>query len=216
MKLAAGVGLAAVLGAAPAQALSHDKDSSSKACVVTLGGSTIEIAGYHPDAPRDKYCDEFPTDGPLMLTFDLVDDALRAVPIELRILREDGATEAALPPRLYASGIISVGHDFRTAGRYVVELSSPGEGGARQVARFPFRVGKTAWSYLPQGLGAVLIAGLLGVWWRHGGQVTRRPQAAACVASDDPALRSRENAPAHSNESRVFSKARGTKNSDSP
>lgn len=173
--------------AVPACAVSMDKSSSAKdVCTLFLGADEIQFAGYQPDFSRDKYCDDFPSAGRIIFSFDFVTPALREAAVELRILRgapppgeETGPsqqTEVFLPPKVYQNGVFTFEHDFKESGAFTGVVTATLAGGERKSARFGFTVGRSLYSYLPLVLGGVLIAGALFVYWRHGGARRARGQ----------------------------------------
>jgi hypothetical protein len=182
--------LAAFLAAAssPALAVSMDKSSSSKdECVVRLGADAIQISGYQPDFSRDKYCEEFPSTGTIILTFDLEAPSMRDEPVEVRIIRDPmtplseaadlGAlTEVYVAPKTYPSGTFSLAHDFKESGHFIglVTLTQPG--GEKKTAQFKFAVGQTFLHFAPLILGGVLIAAMAFLYWRHS---AARPKTSA-------------------------------------
>jgi hypothetical protein len=157
-----------------------DKSSSAKDdCAVTIGADVIQIAGYQPDLSRDKYCEEFPATGRVILSFDLVAPRLRDLPIEIRIVRDPLAlldetadleplTEAYLAPRTYKSGTFTLDHSFKDSGHFIGLVTVIEPAGERKIARFEFSVGQTFFNFVPMILGGALVAGLLFVYWRHG------------------------------------------------
>jgi hypothetical protein len=173
---------------APAFAVSMDKSSSSKdACVVRIGADAIQISGYQPDFSHDKYCEEFPSTGKIILVFDLEAPSMRDLPIEVRIVKDPmvplsenadlaALTEAYVAPKAYPSGTLSFEHDFRENGHFIglVTLTQPN--GEKKTAQFNFAVGQTFLHFVPLILGGFLIASMAFLYWKHSG---KRPKAAA-------------------------------------
>lgn len=170
-----------------AHAVSMDKSSSMRDyCQSFLGADAVQMWGYLPDAPSHQYCEEIPATGPAILTFDLLAPVLREVPIEVRIVRaslkpidEDAdlapVTVAHVAARTYAGGVITVSHDFAESGLYIALVTSVDPTtGERKTARFSFNVGRSFLTNLPILLGAVFIAGVVAVYWRHTGPQAKR------------------------------------------
>ncbi len=134
-------------------------------CKLTVGPYMMHFAGYQEDAQRTEFCEDIPHKGPTIVVLDMVDQALRDIPVEFRIVRKsDGPLDAApvvykLAPAVYPKGTLMVRHDFMEDGDYVGLVYA---GADRQYASvFPFSVGRSGgyWQYL---LGLVLL--LLLAW----------------------------------------------------
>lgn len=83
------------------------------------------------DAMKEEfrsYCRDIPKTGKATLTFDLISDALRKIPVAVRVVEasERGNAETVLyiPQRVYPSGVVKAETDFTHAGKYkaVVEV----------------------------------------------------------------------------------------------
>ena len=171
----------AILAAPPAGAISMDKSSTIREqCEIEIGPDPIGVVSYMPDRSRDRFCSDFPATGRIVLTIDLVATRLRALPIEVRLVREpkgplDEAddlaplTVATLPPRVYPGGSVVVEHVFDAPGNYAAFITAVEPSGTRRTTRFGFTVGGSLLYYTPALLGAVFLAGLVAVYWRHGG-----------------------------------------------
>lgn len=174
--------LAPLLGGeySPARAVSMDKSSSPKdVCVVQIGPDAIQLSGYQPDFSREKYCDEFPSTGKIILVFDLAAESLRESSLEIRIIANpivplsesaelNAAPEIYVAPKTYRSGTFSVEHDFKESGHYLAIVTATTPEGQRLVGRFAFSVGETLLHIAPIALGGGLILGLVLVYWKHG------------------------------------------------
>lgn len=172
---------AALLASTPARAISMDKSSTIREqCEIEIGPDPIGIVSYMPDRSRDRFCSDFPAPGRIVLTIDLVATRLRDMPIEVRLVREPKGpldetddlaplTVATLPPRVYPGGSVVVEHVFDAPGNYAAFITAVEPSGTRRTTRFGFTVGGSLLFYTPALLGAVFLAGLVGVYWRHGG-----------------------------------------------
>lgn len=150
--------------------LSIDEDK----CKLKVGAYVMHFAGYQPGSSGAReFCEDIPEVGQTVVTMDAVDDVLRTMPIQVRIVRDTGAspteppreadTVLYLPPKLYPAGSVSFEHQFDGSGKFVGYVMAGDKG--QHVARFPFSVGgkKSAWSgFLPYlglgGLGLLLLA----------------------------------------------------------
>ena len=63
-------------------------------CMRRVGGSMVHFSTYQPQhAPKAQYCTEIPKEGDTFLVVDLVDQALRNVPIGMRVVKGINGTE---------------------------------------------------------------------------------------------------------------------------
>ena len=137
--------------------LSMDQDM----CKLTVGPYMMHFAGYQEDAQRTEFCEDIPHNGPTVIVLDVVDLALRDLPIEFRIVRKtDGPLEAApevfkLAPAVYPKGTVLIRHDFIDDGDYVGMVYA---GADRKYASvFPFSVGNPRVPYWKDTLGLVAL-----------------------------------------------------------
>ena len=164
-----------------AHAISMDKSSTIRdQCELSVGPDLISVVAYMPDRSRDRFCDEFPAPGRIILTVDLIAERLRELPIEARIVRETGgpldetddlaaSTVALVPARAYPGGAVVIDHDYAESGRYAAFLTVTEPSGARRATRFAFVVGSKLTFFAPAMLGAVFLAGLVYAYWVHSG-----------------------------------------------
>lgn len=162
--LAALAAAAALLQAAGAQAhggLAMDQDK----CKLTVGPYLMHFAGYQEDAQRSEFCEDIPHRGKIIVVLDFVDDGLRDMPVEVRVVRQtDGPPEQApvvfqVPPKVYPSGTMTFSHEFADDGDYV-GLVNAGPG-RRYLSLFPFSVGvDRSTPRLAAGAAALLALGL--------------------------------------------------------
>ena len=163
-----------------AEAISMDKASTIRdQCEISIGPDLIGIVAYMPDRSRDRFCAEFPSTGRIILTIDLVAQRLRDLPIDVRVVREPKGplsedddlaahTVAFVAPRLYPGGAVIVEHAFAESGNYAAFITAIETSGARRTTRFGFTVGGALQFYTPAILAAVLLTGLVYVYWLHG------------------------------------------------
>ena len=133
------------LGASTAHAhggLSMEKDL----CKLRLGPYAMHFTGYQPEVSgANEFCEDIPRTGHTVVALDAVDEALRDLPLEVRIIRDtgdesdlDAITVLHLPPKVYPAGTVSFEHRFDEPGKFVGLVS----GGEKHelVSRFPFSV----------------------------------------------------------------------------
>jgi hypothetical protein len=144
------VGLAILLLNLPLNALAqHGHELAADTCVLHLGPYKLYFNSYQPDIYYDKqFCQEIPGTGNTVLVFDFVEQELRSLPVEVRIIRDTGsdqnieaATVVHLPPKIYPTGSIDVKYNFDTPGKFIGMVSI----GEKQehLSRFGFSIGQT-------------------------------------------------------------------------
>lgn len=81
------------------------------------------------DAMKEEfqsYCRDIPRTGKATLTFDLISDALRRIPVAVRVVeaseREGAETVLYIPQQVYPSGVVKAETDFGKAGKYKAVL----------------------------------------------------------------------------------------------
>ena len=136
-------------------------------CKFEVGPYHMHFTGYQPDAVDGgrEFCAHIPRTGRTVIVLDYIDDGLRDLPTEVRIVRDTGRdadlernTVLHLPPKVYPTGSVSMEHRFDTPGVYA-SLVTVG-GGKPHVSRFRFSVGKPDYTtyYLIAGTVAAGIA----------------------------------------------------------
>jgi hypothetical protein len=144
-------------------------------CKLRVGPHVMHFTGYQPgDGYRREFCEDIPSTGATIVILDFIDDALRDLPVSVRIIRDtrsdlDSATVYDAPPKVYPMGTFSFNYQFQEAGNYV-GLVTVGDGNQRVIGRFPFSVGAPPYlRYLfPAALLAVGFGIVYGIWrWRR-------------------------------------------------
>lgn len=157
--------------------LTMDKD----VCKLQVGKYQMHFNGYQPDSQgAEQFCEDIPSTGRTVIVLDFIDDDLRKLPIDVRVIRDTGAVENVeketvfhVEPRRYPTGSLSFSYDFKEAGNFVGLVSADGSNG--HVARFPFSVG-SMWHHWrkPLGLLAVLLLAVVGLF---GYSTLKRPRS---------------------------------------
>ncbi|SEL05288.1 hypothetical protein [Nitrosovibrio tenuis] len=136
-------------------------------CKLTIGPYTMHFTGYQPEATQEKeFCEDIPATGRTVVALDYIEEALRPLPTEVRIIRDTGAaTEAKenldkitilhIPAKVYPNGSINFEYDFMQPGKFV-GLVTVGDK-QEYVSRFPFSVGE------PKGTSPFLIGAIAAV-----------------------------------------------------
>ena len=133
--------LSAVLNAGVAGAhgnVSLEEDS----CVRRIGENMVHLSAYQPQfEPSAQYCTEIPKSGDTYLVVDLVDPALREMPIGMRVIKGtsevDDETVSYLRPSYHPDGVIK-GETSLDQGLYTVIITAEGMPPLRY--QYPLRV----------------------------------------------------------------------------
>ena len=142
--------------------LSMDKDM----CKLTLGPYAMHFTGYQPEVTgANEFCEDIPRVGHTVIALDALDEALRDVPIDVRIVRDTGdesnleaITVLHVPPKVYTSGTVTFDHRFEAPGKFV-GLVSAGTAPGQHISRFPFSVAAGRSHFEPWLWAAAILAG---------------------------------------------------------
>jgi hypothetical protein len=118
-------------------------------CRLTIGPYNMHFTGYQPDSTRNKeFCEDIPATGRTVVVLDYMEDALRPLPTEVRVIRDTGSeqdlqaiTVLHLPPKVYPSGSVNFEYNFDKPGKFVGLVTVGGK--VEHISRFPFSVGET-------------------------------------------------------------------------
>ena len=140
-------------------------------CKLTIGPFTMHFTGYQPDSTQEKeFCEDIPATGRTVVALDYIEEALRPMPTEIRVIRDaagDGGltvdeknlgpiTVLYLPPKVYNNGSITFEHNFSQPGKFV-GLVTINDGEKEVLSRFPFAVGE------PKKTSPALMGGIAAV-----------------------------------------------------
>lgn len=111
-------------------------------CVRGAQGSKVHLSTYQPqNEPTAHYCTEIPTEGETFFVVDLIDQALRNMPVTMRIVRGTSETEDETVSFLHADyhpdGVIG-GRTNLDQGNYTVFIT--GESVPPVHYQYPLRV----------------------------------------------------------------------------
>jgi hypothetical protein len=140
-------------------------------CRLTIGPYNMHFTGYQPDNTRNKeFCEDIPSTGRTVVVLDYMEDALRPLPTEVRVIKDTGSeqdlqaiTVLYLPPKVYPNGTVNFEYNFAQPGKFVGLVTV----GDKQpiVSRFPFSVGETKIplppSYFLIALAGVAVIGVI-------------------------------------------------------
>ncbi len=133
-------------------------------CKLRIGPYNMHFTGYQPDSTRNKeFCEDIPATGRTVVVLDYMEDALRPLPTEVRVIKDTGSeqdlqaiTVLHLPPKVYPAGTVNFEYNFDQPGKFV-GLVTVGDK-KELVSRFPFSVGETKIP-LPPGYFLIAFAG---------------------------------------------------------
>jgi hypothetical protein len=152
-------------------------------CRLTIGPYNMHFTGYQPDNTRNKeFCEDIPATGRTVVVLDYMEDALRPLPTEVRIIKDTGSeqdlqaiTVLHLPPKVYPAGSVNFEYNFAQPGKFVGLVTV----GDKHVSRFPFSVGETKiWlppSYMLIALAGVAVIGVIVFAMRGRGKTSSSP-----------------------------------------
>jgi len=111
-------------------------------CVRNMAGSMVHLSTYQPQFdPEAEYCAEIPQEGETLWVLDLIDQALRDMPIGIQIVRGSGKALGETVASLYSTdhpdGVIK-GEFSLDRGQYTVFIT--GEGIPTLHYEYPLRV----------------------------------------------------------------------------
>jgi hypothetical protein len=150
-------------GAAPAH---EGADLEVDPCVRWIGESAVHFNAYQPQYElKAQYCTDIPKTGETFLVVDLVDPALRNVPVGLRIVKGIDGTEAQTVadwrPSHHPAGVVS-GETTLDEGLYRVIITAEGRNPLRY--QYLLRVQMIDYQKLVRSVVAPLIGLLLFTW----------------------------------------------------
>ena len=124
-------------------------------CKLTIGPYTMHFTGYQPESTQEKeFCEDIPSTGRTVVALDYIEEALRPMPTEVRVIKDtagdggasaegnlDAVTILHIPPKVYSNGSINFEYNFSQPGKFV-GLVTINDGQKELVSRFPFSVGE--------------------------------------------------------------------------
>lgn len=142
----------------------HGKESLEQdICVRGGSGSMVHLSTYQPqNEPNAQYCTEIPKEGETFLVVDLIDQALRNMPVAMRVVRGTSETEGETVSLLHADyhpdGVIG-GRTSLNQGLYTVFIT--GESVPPVRYQYPLRVQQINYVEVARSAMGPLIASLL-------------------------------------------------------
>ena len=153
----------------PGTAAAHEgADLEVDPCVRWVGESAIHLSSYQPQYElRSQYCTDIPKTGKTFLVVDLVDPALRTVPVGMRIVKGSGSNEAEAQtvadwrPSHHPTGVVS-GETNLDEGLYRVIITAEGQKPYRY--QYLLRVQMIDYKKLVSSVVVPLLGVLLMAW----------------------------------------------------
>jgi hypothetical protein len=153
----------------PGAAAAHEgADLEVDPCVRWVGESAIHLSSYQPQYElRSQYCTDIPKTGKTFLVVDLVDPALRTVPVGMRIVKGSGSNEAEAQtvadwrPSHHPTGVVS-GETNLDEGLYRVIITAEGQKPYRY--QYLLRVQMIDYQKLVSSVVVPLLGVLLMAW----------------------------------------------------
>ncbi|MDV6345772.1 hypothetical protein R2Q26_14675 [Nitrosomonas sp. Is37] len=141
-------------------------------CKLTVGPYTMHFTGYQPESTQEQeFCEDIPMIGRTVVALDYINEELRTMTTEVRIIRDTGSEENLdavtifhLPPQVYSNGSVTFEHGFTEAGKFVGLVTVRGEK-EEYVSRFPFSVGAGGKSNLPYIIGVIVLAAVGAIFF---------------------------------------------------
>lgn len=131
-------------------------------CVRGAQGSMVHLSTYQPqNEVSAQYCTDIPTEGETFFVVDLIDTALRNMPVAMRVVRgtsESGETISFLGADYHPNGVIG-GRTNLDQGNYTLFIT--GEGVPPVRYQYPLRVQQINYAKLARSSMGPLIALLL-------------------------------------------------------
>ena len=99
-------------------------------CMRRIGENMIHLSAYQPQVDEEgHYCTDIPQAGSTILVIDLVDPALREMPIGIKVIKgnqaSEGETITHIRPTLYQDGVIS-NQSVLDQGKYLIQITAEG------------------------------------------------------------------------------------------
>lgn len=155
-------------------------------CKLTVGPYTMHFTGYQPESAQEKeFCEDIPNVGRTIVALDYINEELRPMTTEVRIIQDTGSEENLdeitvlhIPAKIYSNGSVTFEHFFPERGKFVGLVTVKGGQTDEYVSRFPFEVGTGGKSNLPYILGALLLAAGGAFFYMRSDKSQKKPEAA--------------------------------------
>ena len=127
----------------------HFHELDKNFCILKIGPYGMHLTGYQPDSTaRQELCGDMPGIGRTVLVLDYMEDALRPLTTEVRIIKDTGTeqdlqaiTVLHLPAKVYPGGFVNFEHTFDQPGKFIGLVTLGGT--QEHMARFPISIGES-------------------------------------------------------------------------
>jgi hypothetical protein len=154
-------------------------------CITKIGPNILTLSFYQPRMSRSQFCEEIPELGPTIIVIDSMQDEMRDMTMELRVVKagkmgrdaieNEQILEVRVPPRKFQSGTITYEHNFLEKGSYVALIRARDTGGFKEYnATFAFSVGETSTRNFV-ATSFLTVCSLCGFWLWYRGRFPVRP-----------------------------------------
>ncbi len=115
---------------------------------LTVGPYMMHFTGYQPANTQQKqFCEDIPGTGQTVVVLDYIEQELRTLPTEVRIIKDTGTednidaiTVLHLPAKVYPNGSIDFTYTFEQPCKFVGMVTVGDQ--PKHISRFPFSVGE--------------------------------------------------------------------------
>jgi hypothetical protein len=149
LKLAVGCAVFAIGALISTQVHAHGGLSMAEdMCKLTVGPYMMHFSGYQPEnTQQQQFCEDIPAIGQTIVVLDYIEQELRTLPAEVRIIKDtgsednlEGITVFHLPAKVYPNGSIDFAYTFDKPGKFVGMVTVGDQ--QKHLSRFPFSVGE--------------------------------------------------------------------------
>lgn len=149
-------------------------------CKLSVGPYMMSFSGYQPENNVSKqFCDDMPGVGKSIIVLDFIDNKLRDMTVNFRVLKTDSAAEGnaddakvndaelaqvpffEIPAKHYPTGSMTISQNFKEKGHFIGYVIIEGEN-EKFISRFPFSVGLPP-AGIPKALEIPIIAFIIVV-----------------------------------------------------
>ena len=132
-----------------AQAQHGGHELEKDLCILRVGPYRMYFNSYQPKTTYDKqFCQDIPGTGHTVVVLDYIEQELRSLPTEVRVIRDMGSeqdleavTILHMPPKVYPNGSVDFDYNFDKPGKFVGLVTVTDN--QQYISRFPFSVGES-------------------------------------------------------------------------
>ena len=185
LKLMVGCAVFAMGALVSSQAHAHGGLSMAEdMCKLTVGPYMMHFSGYQPESTQQKqFCEDIPATGQTIVVLDYIEQELRTLPADVRIIRDTGTEENIegitvfhLPSKVYPNGSIDFTYTFDKPGKFVGIVTVGDK--QQHISKFPFSVGEPKFytkflNIYMFPVAAIIIVGAIIFFMRDRGKPSR-------------------------------------------